>query len=788
MSILLPVQFRERRGAFFSRLVEQDILDSWPRYQKVREYRALYYGTATSDMPLPWEGASNIHLPVMMEKVETFVPMVMSAFWGVDPVVNVRRSPEEYNSEQTDDVEQFMNFVLMKDIPEFYDTFETWVRNTGIDSMGYLHPWWNRSTRNVSMLHHLKKLYDTGDKMANEEEAIEAREKTATELLVEIFGPIGEPLTSRSCLLGAWILEGEDTGDPLFTTWAVEFIEERLRYHATVKFVPARHIDEITAQVRRRVLERDGVEIDCVEFEDLILPYRSKSIKTADRVTQRYWLTVDEVERLWHSGEWDMDEKDMEILRGQSTRQYDAKHFDPQLQRQLDQILGERDTYRTESAENRRDVRVPESFGPYNKNKVQIFKVFVRDTVEEGEEPTEVIYHIPYALRKVVQADYLDEKFPHGMRPFIVSKYLPVSNRWAAIGLGDQLAAINMEVNTLINQINNAQALLTNPFFFYEPTALSGDKVPLQGIKPGQGIPVMSVQGVLFPTFNQQPLANVEVMTSVLMFADRLTISPMNSGSTQMKNAPRTARGTLAMLGEGHVKTDMLITRMQSGPWTELMEQVYGLYQEFMCDEKWHYITRKDGSVRPNRMSKLMMRGRYEFVFKGNTTNTNREVLRTMAQVRYNTLMTNPDSSTDPHVRKNITMDFLKYWGDGADADRLVPALPGEGAFQHPPMTQQDECKAIAMGMNVPILPTDAHAEHLQVMDTLEKQDQFALMPQYAVGLWASHKMAHMQALRAQVANSTLPTSPGMGNNVPEGMTLAGGGNDMGVMEGGNMR
>ena len=356
--------------------------------------------------------------------------------------------------------------------------------------------------------------------------------------------------------------------------------------------------------------------------------------------------------------------------------------------------------------------------------------------------------------------------------------------------MGDQLAAINLEVNAIINFVNNNTELITNPFFFYEPTAMNSDTEGLLGVKPGQGIPVMSVQGIFFPTFPVSPLANMEMLTSLLMFADRLTISPLNAGSSQMKNAPRTARGTMALLGEGHVKVDMLITRLQRGPWTELMEQLFGLYQVNCPDEKWYWITR-DNQRHRMRMTREMLRGRYEFKFKGNTVNTNREVLRNIAQVRYNVVMTHPDYATDPNVRRNALKDFLKFWGDGTDVDRLLPSLPGEGAFEHPHMRQQDENKVIELGGYISVLPSDNHPEHMQVMDQFEKTQQFAVMTEAAVGVWAAHKMGHQQAFQQQQAMQQQPVGPGMGNNVPGGATLSGGGSgveDTNVMEGGNMR
>jgi hypothetical protein len=779
--IPLEQEFAERRGRGLVQLIERDVLDAWGRYAKVRENRDLYHGNATADMPLPWPGASNVHLPIMMEKVETLVPMLTAAFWGVEPVVNVERSPDEYDGDQTDEVEQFMNFGLTKDIPNLYECTETWFRDMGLDGMSTLKPYWTRELRMVSELHTLKTMIEVEQLQAEGQPAPSAREKLPLELLIAVFGD----LDSATGLIDARILEGDEEGPALGSKWVVRFTEDRIIYHGIVEFIPGVHLDEIQARVRRQRLIKDRPQVDVLEYEDIIVPFRTKDLQTADRVTQRYWLTVDEVEEKFEKGEWDMTEADMDTLRASGTREYDQSHMSSRLQEQKDTHVGEDRGYKSDKR-----LEMPKEFKPYNKNKVMVFLVHLKDAVEVGGDRTEVIYHIPYFLEKIVRADYLDEEYPHGKRPFITAKYIPIADRWHALGLGDQLYAINLEINTIINFINNGQQLVTNPCGFFEPTAMNTDSQTTLQLAPGQMIPVTSVQGILFFQMPQQPLTNMEIMTSLLMFADRLTITPLNAGSTQMKNAPNTARGTMAMLGESHVKTDMLITRLQRGPWMELMEQLFGLYQEFCPDEKWYYVTRNATRER-QRISRTMLRGRYEFSFKGNTVNTNKQFMQTMAQVRLNTGMSLPDASTDPKVRENLWRDFLKHWGDGADITRLIPAAPGTESFQHPPMRQRDENKIMEQGVYLTALPTDDHAEHLREMDVFESSEQFAVMGEAYVGIYAAHKQQHMELLRQQMQTMQQgAAAPGMGNNVPQGMTLdqSGPESDLNVMEGGNLR
>ena len=659
----------------------------------------------------------------------------------------------------------------------------------GLDGMGWLWPCWKRTTRMVLEKYYLKMAYEANQETAGDELAPEARLKTATELFVDLFG---KPAVERGLIdaqpFGYGELSEEERSDievnPVGTRWVVRFTEDRIVYNGYAEFLEARHVDEIEVRVRRRIVQHEGVELRCVEYDNIVLPFRARDVQNADRVTLRYWLTIDEVEEMVERKEWDLSPEDLDLLRASGTREDDTSHFDPKLQTQKDTHTGTQNVTQSEKR-----VTLPEGYRQYNKNKIQVFYICVRDAVVPGEDRCEVVYQIAHPLRKIVRADYLDELYPHGRRPFICAKYIPVSDRAYGLGLGDQLAAINLECNTIINYINNAQELITNPFYFYEPSAMTNDPEGMKEIRPGAGIPVMNVKGILMPTFPQTPMENMSVLTSLLMFGDRLTISPMNAGSTQMKNAPRTARGTMAMLGESHVKVDMLITRLQLGPWTELLEQIHGLYQVFAPDEKWYYVTRETKRV-PVRMSRKMLRGRYEFYFKGNTANTNRAVLQQLAQVRYATLMANPDAASDPKVRMELTRDFLKYWGDGADPDRLIPSLPGQGAYQHPPMTQKDENQVLLQGISMAVLPTDDDAAHLQDMAQFEGTNVFKGMPEHAVGVYAAHKQGHIEQLRQKMATQTLNVGGGQANNVPQGASLNAptGAEDTNVMEGGNMR
>ena len=771
--IKLTQEFKEERGLKLVRAIAQDVMDRQPRMRQIELARSLFYGDKSDFVNEPWPGASNLHLPVVTEKIEGMVPKLINAFWGTEPLVHVRRVAEDFMPEETNHAELYLNWGLESDIANMYDTTENWFRNTMIDGVATIKTGWNRRWRKTVDVFPVKSMWDIGQVDASGETLEEARAKSLIDILVEIFG---RPDNLSRALLRYDLKDGDETTGVAGNTYTIGFLEARRELEATVTIEQSEFVDEIEVKVYRQSLVQDGPKVELMEFEDLIVPYRTVDLQTADRVTHQYWLTFGEVEDLVAAGEWDLTDEDLEFMRTRHQVRQEEREDNDFLRRQKDRVTGD----------GSRDIRevvidMPNGYRVYDKNKLLIYEVHLRDDVHGDDDECDVVYQIPYDLHKVASVAYMDEASPSGKRPFVALKYLPISDRWYAQGMTDLLADINIEVNNILNSVNNAQELINNPFFFYVPAATAVDPQILTGIRPGQGIPIQDPNGIVFPRFAQEPLANLSAMDSLLLFADRLTVSPMTMGNTQVRNAPRTKGGTLAMLSEGNIRTDVLVTRFQKTGWAELMHQLMSLYQRWTPDEKWYYVT---GQEKPRRVRPADIRGRFEYSFTGNTVNTNREVLRTLAQVRYNTIMTHPDMAQDPFARREALRDFLRHWSEGVDIDRLIPAMAGMGAYSHPPMTQQNENQAIAMGVAVDVLPTDQHGEHLQVMDQFEKAPAFEAMTPEAVAVYAMHKRGHMQLMQHQIAQAQQPQGPGMGNNVPTGETQDGG-TSLGALEGG---
>jgi len=760
----------QARGSELVRLIETDIRDRQSNIKKQEFVRAAYFGELARRRTLRYAGQSNIELRVVTDKIEGSVPKMVNSFWNAEPTVFVQRVGAEFDPDQTDQNQIYLNHLLDTDIPDFYATTEMWFRNTFLDGVSVVKPWFNYETRDTVLVEVQKKYWFAGDTDLVGQPVPQDRLKTPIEIIIEQFGGFAEG-TSPKGILDIRPAEGLEF-DPAAEVesyegivFELDIVENRQVFQGLlVEFHDSRYIDEVELYIHRPIVIKNNVEVDVVEFEDLIVPYRTTNLQSAERVTQQYWLTVPEIAQRIAEG-WDISEEDFERIKAEATGERQEEHPEnDRLKKQKDSQIGETGRHSMPAL----------SLEPYVDSKVLIFEVYAREDVHGTGSFSEVIYQIPFCLEKVVDAQYLEESFPHGRRPFVDLHYLRISDRYYSISMGELLAPIHVEVNSIINMVNEAQELINNPWFGYVPSALTTDPEILENIEPGQGIPLGDINGLMFPSFPQQPLANLSAVDSMLLFADRLTLSPQSVGSSQARNSPRTARGTLALLSEGNVKTDMVVTGAQKGGWRELVHQVHALESRFGEEEKWFHVV---GEAKPRRITQQEMRGRFMYQFSGNSVNTNREVMRTISQIRFNTLAGDPMYMQDLQARQHLIKDFLRHFGEGTNVDVLLPKIPGQTGSRLP-VDPKTAIRIIMAGQPIHAIPGEDHAGYVEHISRFGQSKEFDLLPEWQAALISNLLNQHQQLLLQQQQQGGVPDGPGAGNNVPQG-------GDLGNLEGG---
>lgn len=755
------------KGRRLVRLIETDLRDRKGVISRLRVIRDYYHGS--QDRILDYDGQPDVHLNVITDKIEAVTPKLVNSFWNADPIVHVRRVAEEFDPDLTSLNELYMNWALESDIDNFYHTTEQWFRNVPLDGTSTVMTWWNHETRMTTLIYPMKLYWRGGQQDLSGTVTAEDRPKVAEDILIEIFQlpqGIAEDglLDVRPIEDGA--VDAADDVDIFNSSYTVRFIEGREEFQATVEFHPSRYIDEVDVYVHRPIVVANKPVVEVVEFEDLIIPFRTSDIQKSSRVSRQYWVTWEEINKFVDSGEWDLTEIEMERLEAELTGEREEQHEENRAMKiSKDRQTGEYDSgthvsITSKAVSDEVDVfdgkLMPE---PFVDNRVLVFEVFCRDDVGDGTG--EVIYQIPYCLKKVVKAEYLEERFPHGRRPFASLHCIKMSDRWYGVSWGQLLLPINIEVNAIVNMVNEAQELINNPMGFYVPHANTVDPEIISNIQPGQLIPVADINAVSFPQFPQQPLANLQEMDTLLLFADRLTMAPQSSGSSQVRNNPRTARAQLALLSEAGIKTDMMVTGFQKGGWKELMHQLHALYQHFGPDEKYFYVT---GTDKQEKISQTQIRGRYEYSFSGNTTNTNREVQRVMVMQLAGLVLNDPMLGMDMNARQDLIKALYQLFGEGLKL--RIPKLPGMGATNRLPATQHEELRMMQSGIPVDVLPTDNDAEHLDVIQKFMNSSEIEKWEEWQVGLIAAHAIQHQNQLILKQAQGAVD-SGSMANNIP---------------------
>lgn len=753
MLLQLSEEQRRELGAELCDLIASDekARSEWNANRLVAQQ--LYFGTSMR-YDTHWDGASDIHLPLVTEKVDMVLPRIKLA---LSQEIQVERLMQDFDPEETRLQQHYINWARQHEIPDFGNTETNWIKNILIDGLGVMKPYWRQRWRRTVQVQHLKTTAQPGERRNGY--ALNAPQpNTVPDFMDMLFGQ------------GRW-MNLQPLSDRKFR---LTIVEDRRRIEGVeVEFAASDLVDEVEARVKRRILVQDCPSVDIVEAEDFIVPYRTQRVQTADRVTHRHYMTPDQIVgmadalRYPDDERWVLDDEDRQKLRdrkkaaGEQFEETDERRY---VSEARDAISG---VYRPDKVD-RENARL------------QVYEVYLARDFDDDGEPEEVILQIVPLLRKIVFATYLDAVFPHGMRPFVVGRYTQSSSRFYVPGLALFLAAINIEVNTIVNQVNDAQELINNPIFFYNPIGFTVDAKVLEGLRPGQGVPVNDPNSVVFPQWNKAPLANLSAVDSMLMFADRMTVTPLTGGSTQMSNSPRTARGTIALLSESNVKLDMLVESIKEEGVKDLLRQLFGLYANFGSDEKYFWVTGRDKKRRPEMATRQHFAGQFDFILTGTTVNSNPEIRRMVAEKRYAVGSTNPLYGSDPTAFQNLLRDFFAHNDEGANVDLILPKLPGQSGQTHPPMTQESENQAMRLGVPVDVLPTDDDADHLSKMQAFIKTPEYAQLPPHVAAIFAHHGRAHATQLQQKMVaaqnQAQLQNGAGMANNVPT---------DLGDLEGG---
>ncbi len=163
-------------------------------------------------------------------------------------------------------------------------------------------------------------------------------------------------------------------------------------------------------------------------------------------------------------------------------------------------------------------------------------------------------------------------------RPYIDNRYNTLPRVWFGQGMAAKLRKIQTQTNVAFRQMADFGTLRNMPWGLYNPHS-TGLLKP-NALKPGAMVPVQDPRGVQFASFSGDHAFQVAWLQLLDRWAERDTaLTDFSQGRTSSQpNAPRTARGTMALLQQSEIQFNHRVSLFVEA-YKELFQQVHELHK-----------------------------------------------------------------------------------------------------------------------------------------------------------------------------------------------------------------
>jgi hypothetical protein len=366
------------------------------------------------------------------------------------------------------------------------------------------------------------------------------------------------------------------------------------------------NVNEYGEETVEEIINFSGIVVTPLPIEDFYVPSYAEGVQAdeADHCIHRCYVPTHVIKAKGKAGIYSNVGK--ELL----SRTMGSSGEKREIQEAIDDETGVVNVGRT-GKENRHDLL--EWYGRYDLN---------GDGIDE-----EIVAVVHRDTSTLLFKDYLTKVCPNNKRPFIDIHLIRVPGCFYSMGLPQLLEGVQDEINKVHNQRLNHGTITSTPFGFIDPACgLAGEDYTLE---PGKLIPLDNPQAnVYFPQFAQTQTIGFQEESLFLQYFEKLTgASDMAMGrQPTVVGATRTATGTQAIINEGNYRFNLFIDRIKIG-FKELVTQVHQLNLHFLPLDKGRIAFRVTGQGGENIYVEISdvkdIQGKFDFIFSGNTTNTN---------------------------------------------------------------------------------------------------------------------------------------------------------------------
>ncbi len=425
-----------------------------------------------------------------------------------------------------------------------------------------------------------------------------------------------------------------------------------------------------------------------VSAMDIYLPYRTKNLESARRITHALFR---------HYDEW--------AVRNQKKGFYvDFDKVNPEAGvKPSEEIDATKDKTETESSQSSEDPKLFLESHCYLKLKDDDFpKPYIATVDYDSQTLLRLTSREMKVGGDIVVANYFTD---YG--------FIPNPEGYYHLGFGHFLEVLNEMANTAFNQIFDAGRLSNQPFGFYGRRL--GIKKRELKLWPGKMEEVEDASQVFFPNMQRVDQVLFQVLGMIQQHAEQFTSTSDYLLGREAKGVKTpTATGTLAIIEQGLIQYTVLTKRLFRSFKKEL-QKVYEVDQLYLPENKQYRVFGGDGELAFPKVKRADFNGKLDIIPVGDPSYASKLARKQEAAEVFQMMLANPLVVTNPKIQvaapeviRKVTQNLLETF-ERKDLVNLLPKPP------KPMLDPEYENAMFIQGDTVDPQQGEPHPEHLRV-------------------------------------------------------------------------
>lgn len=611
--------------------------------------------------------------------------------------------------ERAGDVSDYLGYYFRNRM-NLSEAYERYVRSFVLFGNAFGKVWWKRVRRKARTIERVPAFIEEVDPVTGE--TIE--NKISSKKSVEVYFENKEVIRKSK-------------KDGKYTVWNP--VEKR-----EVEYAVEHRYNEDSRENEILITSYDTIDnqpqFDFIDMDDIYFDLSAPSINDSKSVAIRYSKTFSEIKAGWNSGRWGhLRAEDIEEMEERANKTESIGDEPLELTPRTNLDTGQKLRQEQDDSEGYVTTRAPT---------FEVWEVFRRMDLDGDGEEEEIVIWYEAKTKKIMRVEHLSVEYHSNERPLVHSTLIPVGNRLLGIGIGEVLLPLLIELNTVFNHRNDAATMSVSPGGFYRPG--SGFEPGAIEWKPNAWLPVDNPQVDVVPYSSQSSQRDaINVEQFLLALAEDLSISTFTMGrGPDRPNAPRTARGTMAILQQDAIKLDYILQRLMPSIEDVCHKTLHLLRMNGPESEEFRVIGSKSvKSIRKEDLDEKM-----DFFFDLDSVSANREVKRQFASMALEAIL--PLTMQPPEAVSNGARILARRFLEMLEFKNVKEIIPDAPGFERAPISQSEETEVMLQGVHVEPVMADNHMEHIFSMDEFEMSDSFGTVStEWIETLWKPHKIAH---------------------------------------------